>query len=519
MKHTLSLGNPISNCLVDESSSSLNKECTVLYLSKGAMYDPARDIFTENQPSSSPPTESYDLSALDTLAGLAAEAEIASYPVVKQEKITTPPPVENVSEIVPQVAQENGKAEDVSGEMPDVNVTDGAIQGGGVEVAGTKEPEMSLKITLHLKKDRTGSKQEEIRESRNGKANADGPEPMTEMPEILTRQEPRSSPIQEHSPKAPHNSPKQPTMTQSPKAETSKETSPTKEDNVTEDSRDKDRPYPLPLSLAKLAKIPKRKVEDRLRQEKSDRDLSSRDQARDRRPSRPSRSPPYANRSSPSYRSRSPRRSPPRRLSDDRYRPNSHPLVDSYRPARDREDHYVPPKRPRSPSPPRQLKRPVRRDITVADRERERQQRQQREAERQKADLEAARSRPVYDTVRQHYNEREERGREARQESRIFRLRKFNNWVKSVLIAKFIPERTEEEIEEERGLFVLDIGCGKGGDLGKWQKQPQVQGYVGVDIAEVSVMHAEQRAAELRGRRLSTRFFAMDCFVVSSLDN
>jgi hypothetical protein len=41
-----------------------------------------------------------------------------------------------------------------------------------------------------------------------------------------------------------------------------------------------------------------------------------------------------------------------------------------------------------------------------------------------------------------------------------------------------------------------------------------VQGYVGVDIAEMSIMHAEQRAAELRGRRFSTRFFAMDCFVV-----
>src|SRR5579862_4057489 len=283
---------------------------------------------------------------------------------------------------------------------------------------------------------------------------------MTEMPELLTRQEPRSLLKQEHSPKGLHTSPKQPTMAQSPKAEPSKETSPKIGDSVIQDSRDKDRSYPLPLSLAKLAKIPKRKVEDRPpRQEKSDRDHSSRDQARDRRPSRPSRSPPLANRSPPSYRSRSPRRSPPRRLSDDRYRPNSHPLIDSYRPARDRDDHYVPPKRPRSPSPPRQLKRPVRRDVTVADRERERQQRQQREAERQKADLEAARSRPVYDTVRQHYNEREERGREARQESRIFRLRKFNNWVKSVLIAKFIPERTDEEIEEERGLFVLDIGC------------------------------------------------------------
>jgi hypothetical protein len=53
--------------------------------------------------------------------------------------------------------------------------------------------------------------------------------------------------------------------------------------------------------------------------------------------------------------------------------------------------------------------------------------------------------------------------------------------------------------------------------LGKWQKQSQVQAYVGVDIADVSVLHAEQRAAELRGRRFSTRFFAMDCFVVLPL--
>lgn len=75
------------------------------------MYDPARDIFTENPPSSSPPTESYDLSALDTLAGLAAEAEIASYPaVVKQEKKATPPSAESVSQSAQQPVAEMGRA-------------------------------------------------------------------------------------------------------------------------------------------------------------------------------------------------------------------------------------------------------------------------------------------------------------------------------------------------------------------------------------------------------------------------
>ena len=472
------------------------------------MYDPARDIFTENQPSSSPPIESYDLSALDTLAGLAAEAEIASLPV-KQENIGEIVKENDFREVVKDAIKENGTVEYVKNEIS-------AGDGGGDDdvipdgvVARTKEPALSLKVTLHLKQERDKSKQEDMRVSKT----SDGTD--TDIKSVPTVEKTLDEMKQEKSVGSPLEShqPKEPNTVQSPTSETSKDASPKKEDSVTrEDARhDKgDYSYPIPLSLSKLTKIPKRKPEER--RERPDREGSlSRNADNERRNSRPSRSPPYPSRSPPHR-----PRSPVRRLSDDRYRPNPHPLIDSYRPSRDRDDHYSPPKRPRSPSPQRQLKRPVRREITAADRERERRERQLRDAERQRADLEAARSRPVYETVRQHYNEREERGREARQESKIFRLRKFNNWVKSVLIAKFIPERTEEEVDEDRGLFILDIGCGKGGDLGKWQKQPTVQAYVGVDIAEVSVMHAEQRAAELRGRRFSTKFFAMDCFVVVS---
>jgi hypothetical protein len=483
------------------------------------MYDPARDIFTENQPSSSPPVESYDLSALDTLAGLAAEAEIASLPE-KQAKAPGEPIKDKVKkeQVVQQVdVKENGVVNSAQKEQEDTKkimtenfvTRDEGIPHGGVEVARTNEPERSLKVTLHIRKDRNKIKTEEM--SQHNKHKSDEPP--------STKQGEQTADGKSQSPASPMkiDSPTQQTKQHSPKPLPLKETSPKKEDSIAaDDARTEkgDHSYPIPLSLSRLAKIPKRKQEDR--RDKPDRERNrSRDSDRDRRPPnrRPSRSPPP-----PAYSSRSPsfdNRPPlPRRLSDDRYRPTPHPLIDSYRPSRDRDDHYSPPKRPRSPSPQRQLKRPVRRDVTSVDRERERRERQLRDAERQKAELDAARSRPVYETVRQHYNEREERGREARQESRIFKLRKFNNWIKSVLIAKFIPERTEEEVDEDRGLFVLDIGCGKGGDLGKWQKQRDVQGYVGVDIAEMSIMHAEQRAAELRGRRFSTRFFAMDCFVV-----
>jgi hypothetical protein len=479
------------------------------------MYDPARDIFTENQPSSSSPphtTESYDLSALDTLAGLAAEAEIASYPVKQEKELQPLKPV--IEPIVQDIVKENGTVDNGQEEIPEPEVSDDVIQGGGVKVARTKEPELSLKVTLHLKKDRNKPKVEDMEDGEN-KMPDEGKKESVEKESIVVDNKPepsQSSPIKESSPAA-KTSPKEPSKAISPKAESPKLIAPKKEDGIAQDDSHTDRgdhSYPIPLSLSKLTKIPKRKVEDR--RDRPDRDQKpNRIQDRDHRMSRPSRSPPPHPRS-PSYRNRS----PARRLSDDRYRPNQHQHIDSYRPSRDRDDHYAPPKRPRSPSPPRQLKRPIRREVTAADRERERRERQQRDAERERSELEAARSRPVYETVRQHYNDREDRGREARQESRIFRLRKFNNWIKSVLIAKFLPERSEEQVDDDRGLFVLDIGCGKGGDLGKWQKQSQVQAYVGVDVAEVSVMHAEQRASELRGRRFSTRFFAMDCFVVLS---
>ncbi len=38
--------------------------------------------------------------------------------------------------------------------------------------------------------------------------------------------------------------------------------------------------------------------------------------------------------------------------------------------------------------------------------------------------------------VAKHYNELEEKGLEAREESQIFHMRSFNNWIKSMLISK-----------------------------------------------------------------------------------
>lgn len=130
--------------------------------------------------------------------------------------------------------------------------------------------------------------------------------------------------------------------------------------------------------------------------------------------------------------------------------------------------------------------------ISAVDKEVVFKRQQEREAEARRE----AESRGVHDVVRQHYNAVPQRGRDWRKtESRIKGLRSFNNWVKSVIIHKFSPA----DAGNGPPLRVLDLGCGKGGDLGKWQQAPQpVEVYVGIDPAEVSLDQARERHGEMR---------------------
>ncbi|XP_031444867.1 mRNA cap guanine-N7 methyltransferase [Phasianus colchicus] len=105
--------------------------------------------------------------------------------------------------------------------------------------------------------------------------------------------------------------------------------------------------------------------------------------------------------------------------------------------------------------------------------------------------------------VAAHYNELQEVGLEKRSQSRIFYLRNFNNWTKSVLIGEFIDRVRQKKSD----ITVLDLGCGKGGDLLKWRKG-RIKKLVCTDIADISVQQCKQRYEDMKARcRYNERIF------------
>ncbi|XP_004521012.2 mRNA cap guanine-N7 methyltransferase [Ceratitis capitata] len=122
--------------------------------------------------------------------------------------------------------------------------------------------------------------------------------------------------------------------------------------------------------------------------------------------------------------------------------------------------------------------------------------------------------------VASHYNELKETGRKERLKSRIVYMRNFNNWIKSQLIAEYL-ERIKAHQRIGDPMRVLDLCCGKGGDLLKWEKA-NITHLICTDIAEVSVDQCKKRYDEMQSRadktkfanKFSAEFFACDATLV-----
>lgn len=102
-----------------------------------------------------------------------------------------------------------------------------------------------------------------------------------------------------------------------------------------------------------------------------------------------------------------------------------------------------------------------------------------------------------------HYSNRPDLGRVGRRATLIRRLRSFNNWVKAVLMDRFV----------QTGDQVMDLACGKGGDLQKWRER-RVKSVTAIDIAEGSIEDARRRLSEMGDVAFAVDFHAFDAFHV-----
>jgi SAM-dependent methyltransferase len=99
-----------------------------------------------------------------------------------------------------------------------------------------------------------------------------------------------------------------------------------------------------------------------------------------------------------------------------------------------------------------------------------------------------------------------------RADSRLFHMRAFNNWVKATQIQELDPKSRLPGKKGTRGpLRVLDLACGKGGDLGKWTSHVRgVGNYVGIDVARGSLKDAALRARNMRNKLKLCTFTCAD---------
>ncbi|KAH8375728.1 hypothetical protein KR093_003144 [Drosophila rubida] len=122
--------------------------------------------------------------------------------------------------------------------------------------------------------------------------------------------------------------------------------------------------------------------------------------------------------------------------------------------------------------------------------------------------------------VAHHYNELKEAGRKERHKSKIYFMRNFNNWIKSQLINEYMALIKQQKRIGD-ALRVLDMCCGKGGDLLKWDKAA-ISHLICTDIAEVSVEQCKRRYDDIAqrankskfGNKFTAEFFACDSTMV-----
>ena len=102
-------------------------------------------------------------------------------------------------------------------------------------------------------------------------------------------------------------------------------------------------------------------------------------------------------------------------------------------------------------------------------------------------------------------------GKEGRKASRIIFLRSFNNWVKASMINKYCHILG-------RDVSVLELCCGKGGDLDKYFMN-KIKLFVGADISGELLENAMTRLEKIKNEKYSNNFQTKCIFIKEDLSN
>lgn len=99
--------------------------------------------------------------------------------------------------------------------------------------------------------------------------------------------------------------------------------------------------------------------------------------------------------------------------------------------------------------------------------------------------------------VRSHYNQKTYHSRSvgSRAKSPIYKLRNFNNTIKYILLGNFVKKNPDST----KPTTILDLCCGKGGDLNKVAFVGANQ-LIGIDISDASITEAFKRYSENKAR-------------------
>ena len=102
-------------------------------------------------------------------------------------------------------------------------------------------------------------------------------------------------------------------------------------------------------------------------------------------------------------------------------------------------------------------------------------------------------------------------GKEGTKASRIIFLRSFNNWVKASMINKYCRKLG-------KGASVLELCCGKGGDLDKYFLN-NIKLFVGADISKESLSNAMSRLEKIKNEKYNNNFKIKCIFIKEDLSS